>query len=60
MKNYTIEDIKAYFKYLVKRYPNSDCADNAKSMMFRMFDSAFDNPDNFEKVIEKLKREAET
>ena len=54
METYTVEDIKKYFNYLINKYPNSNCEDYTKRMMYRMFGDP-DGLDYFEKVMKKIK-----
>jgi hypothetical protein len=54
MNTYTTEDINAYLNYLIKRYPNSNIEMYVKSLQFIMF--AEDGLDNFEKIVEKIKK----
>jgi len=56
METYTVEDIKKYFNYLIDKYPNSNCEDYTKRMMYRMFSNL--SLDNFEKVMKKIKENA--
>ena len=56
METYTVEDIKKYFNYLINKYPNSNCEDYTKRMMYRMFSNL--SLDNFEKVMKKIKENA--
>jgi hypothetical protein len=54
MNTYTVEDIKEYFNYLIKKYPNSNCEKYTNAMMYRMFGNS-DDLDYFEKVMKKIK-----
>lgn len=54
METYTVEDIKKYFNYLINKYPNSNCEEYTKRMMYRMFGDS-DGLDYFEKVMKKIK-----
>lgn len=58
MNTYTVEDIKEYFNYLITKYPNSRCAEDADVMMYRMFENK-DSQDYFEKVMKKIKEREE-
>lgn len=56
MKMYSEQDIKNYFNYLMKEYPNSNCYRQAEAMLFRMFDTKYDDQDTLKKVIEKINK----
>lgn len=55
MKTYTEEEIKAYFDYIIKTYPNSPAAEQADRMKFRMFNTDFGKSGTLEEVTKKLK-----
>lgn len=54
-KTYTESEIKAYFEYLIKKYPNSVCAEQADAWLYRMFNKDFSDRDTLEYIVNKIK-----
>ena len=58
-KTYTEEEIRAWFEYVIKKYPNSKKAEQAEMIRFSMFETCFET-DRLESFVNDYRKNWKT